>query len=149
MFCKTCGNELREEAVICHKCGCEVEGKKLLKNSNFNIANKWLLFFKYISVICICLTIICIFAGLFFSEISVYEGFSYYGNSGIHEAYFVTNYGSSVLGIVMASLGLLFSFLGCVVEFKSENKNQKFATFTIFIISITMFILSIFNYCCC
>lgn len=27
MFCRKCGEEISDEAVICPKCGCEVEGK--------------------------------------------------------------------------------------------------------------------------
>ena len=45
MFCRTCGNELREEAVICPKCGCEVERKKSLRNGNCESGNKWLVGF--------------------------------------------------------------------------------------------------------
>lgn len=35
MYCSKCGNEISDEAVVCPKCGCLVEGKKApaLRNS--------------------------------------------------------------------------------------------------------------------
>lgn len=35
MYCSKCGNEILDEAVVCPKCGCLVEGKKApaLRNS--------------------------------------------------------------------------------------------------------------------
>ena len=32
MFCRICGNELNEQAVICTKCGCAVDNKNLRKD---------------------------------------------------------------------------------------------------------------------
>lgn len=33
-FCRECGSEIREEAVLCPKCGCMVQSAKLNKQTN-------------------------------------------------------------------------------------------------------------------
>lgn len=140
MFCKICGNELSEQAVVCPKCGCAVSEGKKVKNSIKNIdAEKLFNILRYISVLLISLSIMFVFSAIFGSSVDL--NYSKYTGD-----IWVSNYTDSdfsVVGIIFACFGFIPSLVNFILSFKDENKKKRFSSDIIFMISIITIILSI------
>ena len=144
MFCKTCGNELHENAVICPKCGCAVGNAKPIKQKSSNNTSKALTVINYMSVILICIATMFIASSVFSATVDVYEGYSSIITT--YYAYFWTNIEDSITGMVFAIIALVVSIIGFVLGLKKENKDKSFRSSVIFIISIVLLITSIVCY---
>lgn len=153
MFCKICGNELSDQAVICPKCGCAVvEEKKVKVKTKNNTSNTGKLFtvFKYVSIALICLSIMFMFLAIFGSYINIseylyldYSKYTGYTLEGSIYASWWTDYGLSIPCIIFACLGFVVSVSNFILSFKNENKEKRFSSDVIFIVSVLTMILSI------
>ncbi len=152
MFCKICGNEINEQAVICPKCGCAVVEKKNLKTKNKNVTAiraKLFAIFKYVSIALICLSIMFMFFAIFSSYVDVdhylsldYNKYSGYKLQGSIYASWWTDFDLSLTCIIFAVLGVLTALFNFILSFIGENKEKRFSSDVIFIISILTMILS-------
>ena len=141
MFCKVCGNELNDAAVICPKCGCAVEGVSLYKKkkkekatidgqgttAEYKVMN-------YISIGFICLSImffaISIVTGIAHDYISEYD--LQYTSINIRASIWLGEcaipcFISSVLAYGCATTSFILSF-------KGENNKSRFTADVLFII---------------
>ena len=134
MFCKICGNELNEKAVICPKCGCAVEDKTPVKakksTSSGNSAYKVL---KHISATLLILALTFMMLSLIYSEIYCKYSFGAF--------YF--DPGTAITSLALAFLGFICSVITFALSFSGENRKTGFSSYVMFIASITILFLSI------
>lgn len=146
MFCKICGNELNEKAVICPKCGCTVEEHTPVKakksTSSGNSAYKVL---KYISATLLILALTFMMLSLIYSEIDCYESLyiSNYGIRGSIWAYLHFEPGTAVVSLMLAFLGFVCSVTTFALSFSGENRKTGFSSYVMFIASLATLFLSI------
>ena len=144
MFCRVCGNEVRDEAVFCTKCGCAiVESKKTIAKKDNQNSNTDKLFnvFRYLSLVVVSLSVMFLLSAIIipYVHISVYTSYSY--------ASWSPDNSFSMVSLTFAILGLILSIVNFILGFREENKEKRFSSDVIFIISIITFILSIFCAC--
>ncbi len=142
MFCKTCGNELNDNAVICPKCGCEVVSLKKTKEKSPVDTSKVLSIFNYIVISIICLAIAFIVCAIFYCDLNVYLTTSYYSGYSISE-YWHPNYELMIASLVLGSIGFVISIIGFIFGFRKENIDKRFRSSVIFIVSFVVLFLSI------
>ena len=152
MFCKICGNELNEKAVICPKCGCAVEKVKPPKIKKEKNITNFFMIIKYITVILLCFAVMFMTLSIIFSYVKVneylyldYSKYTGYDLSGSIYALWRTNYELSIPCLIFSILSYVFSAIGFALGFKKENKEKRFATDVMFIIANFILVLSI---CC-
>ncbi len=150
MFCKICGNELNEKAVICPKCGCAVEKVKPPKIKKEKNITNYFMIVKYITVILLCFAVMFMTLSIIYSYIKVNDGLYLLGTSktgydlyGSIYAYFYTDYEVSIPCLIFSILSYVFSAIGFALGFKKENKEKRFATDAMFIIANFILVLSI------
>ena len=121
-FCTKCGAELLDEAVICTKCGCMVEGmgapgaksKKQTGNGVLDATCK-----QPSAVLSVFNFLFSLFAtiALFWILIAVAD-ISWYGSGSYYSGYGVTGYVRFYSDyIILAGVGALFSFGAALVSF--------------------------------
>lgn len=149
MFCKICGNELNEQAVICPKCGCAVETVKLPKRKQtFNSAT-FMAVCKYVSIVLLCFAFMFMMLSIICSYVNVndYLNLEYkYNKYNLLGSIYVswwTNWGLALPCLIFSILSYVFSATGFAFGFKRENKEKRFSSDVIFIISHFVLVLSI------
>ena len=100
-FCTHCGNELNENAVICTKCGCAVEGGMFSKTA----AEPQRSSFSTISIIGFVLSFVCSIAGLICSVIAYNKAKSESDESSKKFA---------VAGIIISACALGLALIGLI-----------------------------------
>ena len=163
MFCKKCGKELSEQALVCLKCGTPtINYKGSEKKSSNNVTkekafNLYVLF-KYITAITMCLSLLFLLWSICSPEYGVWEDLyldankltSYYGKIMVYgdiTIYWFPNYALSIVFLVLASLSFILSIVTFVKGFAKENKERRFATDMMFIVSCILLFISILNIC--
>lgn len=154
MFCKVCGNELNDAAVICPKCGCAVEGASLHKKKKKEKApvdgqgtTAAYKVMNYITIGLICLSImffaISIVTGIAYDYISEYE--LKYTYIRIQASIWLGEcaipcFISSVLAYCCATTSFILSF-------KGENNKSRFTADVLFIIANCLLPVGISAFC--
>ena len=155
MFCKNCGNELNDAAIVCLKCGTATHNyngnvnkkpkKEAKEEKDFNLY----VFFKYITAITICLSVMFMLWSLCRPHVGVSDYLyltSYYGDVRIDGSINVTwlpNFSLSIVFLVLASLGFIFSIIAFVQGFIREKREKRFITDIMFVISSVLLFMSI------
>lgn len=129
MFCKNCGKELTDKAVVCINCGVAVydKHKKLIRNKNQN-NNIFTLDKIFINI-----SLILLFAALWLFILSIANGSIY----STEYAWITISYNIWLPSVIVASLSTLVSIITFIINL---NKNLFLST-TILIISIMQLIL--------
>mgnify|MGYP005781936085 CR=1 FL=1 len=155
MFCKICGKELNDQAVICPGCGCAVNNnlpttkQKTKKETADNTGNPSTLYtvFKYLTVGIICFATMFLILSLIFDYIYVdhFLSTSAYSRfiSGSIYASSYTNSGMSIACLIFSILSYSFACITFALGFKSENKSKRFSSDVLFIIVNFLLILAI------
>ncbi|MBR2614587.1 MAG: hypothetical protein IKC71_03195 [Clostridia bacterium] len=151
MFCRICGNEVNEQAVVCPKCGCAIDdafAKKKVKEKNddernkiedvdteFKDTSKACIAFNYVSVGLICLTLMFGILSIAYGWIDAHfvNGYSY--------AYYYPYFGLALTAFISSLVMLGFSITSFVLGFK--NKSKRNISDILFIVSIFIFIFVI------
>ncbi len=153
MFCKICGKELNDQAVICPGCGCAVNdlpiSKRKIKKESSNTSTTSTLYsvFKYITVGLICFAVMFLVLSLLFDYIHVWYNLTTgtYTKlvSGSIYASSYTNFGMSIACLIFSILSYLFACITFALGFKSENKSKRFSSDVLFIIVNFLLVLAI------
>lgn len=152
MFCKNCGNEINEKAIICPKCGCAIEEETQLtkRTTIINESNSYLnLCFNivnYITVGLICLTLTAFALSIGLAEI--YTSVSatdsrYYFHA---YSYFNPNISALIVSFVLSICGYAFETTSFVLGFFKNNKTKRITSDVLFIIVNCLLFLLLF--CC-
>lgn len=148
MFCRACGNEINDNAILCPKCGCATERKnekKLIKeignglNLFFNIAN-------YIDVILICLTLTAFALSIGTAEI-------YTSASTTKTQYYISafstfnpNISALIVSFILSLCSYVFGTTSFILGFFQVNRTKRFTSDVLFIIVNCLLFLLLF--CC-
>ena len=134
MFCRICGNELHEQAIVCPKCGCAVDNIKPIKKqgkettSTISGAVKVL---NYITVVLICAALTCFALSIVMARNWTYR---WRLNYGTLLAFFIVS---------IASFGTALSTF--ILSFKKETNSTRFVNDVLFIISTSFLFVAIFS----
>lgn len=134
MFCKFCGSELNDNAVVCIKCGCAIDRSnrkkkdKKERNSSISFERKTTIF-NYLSVAFLSLSML-------FFLLSVADPYIGYG-------YFMLNYIHRDLGVLLGLIGSGLSIANFIMRLINKKTNSSFETNVILMISIAILALSI------
>ena len=137
MFCKTCGNELNDKAVICPKCGCAVNNSKIgLKQitttedikTAFNVLN-------YITIGLICLVVTFLFISI--PLVYIYHERGYGG-------YLALDYDCLICAFVFSLCACGTGITSFVLGFKESCKTKRFLSDAFFMFVFFLFFISIF-----
>lgn len=134
MFCRICGNELHEQAIVCPKCGCAVDNIKPIKKqgkettSTISGAVKVL---NYITVVLICAALTCFALSIVMARNWTYRWHLDYGTL---LAFFIVS---------IASFGTALSTF--ILSFKKETNSTRFVNDVLFIISTSLLFVAIFS----
>ena len=152
MFCKICGNELNEKAVICPKCGCTVEEHTPVKakksTSSGNSAYKVL---KYISATLLILALSFMMLSIVYAHIHCFHGlyvstrnygYDFWVDGNVYADLWF-NLGMAITSLALAFLGFICSVITFALSFSGENRKTGFSSYVMFIASITTLFLSI------
>ena len=150
MYCRYCGNELNEKAVICPKCGCGVEVRNERKPLKIPPIN-WNLVYvilKYLSVALVCITItfliVAIFKCYIDTDVTVYiESLKEGTTSSYETSRFYLNESLTVTSFVLSLVSYVSSSMLFVLGFKKENRQSRFFGDSLFIINNSLLILCI------
>ena len=130
MFCKICGNELHEKAIVCPKCGCAISEDKCNKKNinglnepNEDIITKLFNAFRYISVGLICISLALLIMTIFGDWIIV------------------------IPLLILGILGFLSSTALFIIGFMNKDKEKAFANYVVFMISVALLAVSILFMC--
>jgi len=130
-YCTHCGNELLDEAAICPKCGCAVDGYNLQKPKKAKTAkekvydvgdkpSKALTINYFICNIFIAFTALFIVAAIAFPELFISSKLttsgSYYITYVISNSYkFHYNYGSGAAAIAFATVSFIYQLVNLIL----------------------------------
>ena len=146
MYCKTCGNELNDLAVVCPKCGCAVKEEKQRKETDLSKINSIL---SYVALAILCLAIVFMVCSIIsgWVDVNTYYHQNYDGRIAHIESYGLWSTNISLLGMsfIFSILGFLTSVANFVLAFKKENKNKLFRSTAIFMLGVVMLYLSIYG----
>ena len=151
MFCKTCGNELNDLAVVCPKCGCAVNEEKTKQKKEIDLS-KLHSILSYVALAVLCLAVIFMVCSILSAHVNL--GTSYYQYYDGEIAY-INTYGywrlggsSMITSFVFSILGFLTSVANFILGFKKENKERFFRSTAIFMFGIVMMFLSVYGLIC-
>ena len=145
MFCKICGNELNEKAVICPKCGCAVENAKLPKIKKPINSPKFMVICKYASIVLLCFTFMFMMVSIIDPYVYAYD-FLYLTSGDIYGSIIVSwrpARGTAIACVIFSVLSYVISAIGFAFSFKKENKVKRFVFDVIFIIANFVLLVSI------
>ena len=151
MFCKTCGNELNDLAVVCPKCGCAVNEEKTKQKKEIDLS-KLHSILSYVALAVLCLAVIFMVCSILSAHVNL--GTSYYQYYDGEIAYINTygywrlGGGSMITSFVFSILGFLTSVANFILGFKKENKERFFRSTAIFMFGIVMMFLSVYGLIC-
>ena len=141
MFCRVCGNEVNEQAIICPKCGCSIENVFVNKNvkerketSKTSTAFK---VFNYITAGLICLAITFLVLSIINCDLYFWSSYSY--------GRLIINYEYATISLIVSLIALGSSISAFVISFNEENKEKRFSSDVLFIISIFVVFVSFFT----
>lgn len=152
MFCKFCGNELNENAVVCTKCGCPIttDNKKEKKSTRNNdtiaessVLTKTTNILSYISIALIVFSFF--FWCLSVVGASVSSRF-YLGSSVSRSTVFSSlwlNFGCLLVSFISTILTFLVSIATFIVGLCNKNRQNSFKSNVIFIIAFFLLVLAI------
>lgn len=138
MFCKNCGNELNDKAVICTKCGCAVGNINVFVNAKPMDTKKAFKILNCITFMLLLLSFAFLFLFVLYSD---YYTFGYY-NIGYKQGVQVNIFSCFVSSICVLGTAIA-SF---VLSFRSENKAKKIISDVFF--SLAIFLVFISTYAC-
>lgn len=152
MFCKFCGNELNENAVVCTKCGCAIptnnEKEKNLPRNGDTVAESSVLtktanILSYISIGLIVLS----FFFWCLSVVGASVSSRIYAGSSISKStvfsYLWLNFGCLLISFISTILSFLVSTATFIVGLCSKNRQNSFKSNVIFIIAFFLLVLAI------
>lgn len=136
MFCKTCGNEINDKAVVCPKCGCAVENNLsteiVIKNDNIKGTSLAFSVFNYVSIGLICLTLMFFALSIIFAEIiTLVEGTATIYISSVfclNDVLLITSFVLSLLSYVSGTVSFILGFV-------KRNKQKRILSDVLFIIN--------------
>jgi hypothetical protein len=148
MFCKTCGNELDNQALICPKCGVPTANYNKTATTQSSVINVTSTLLVFLSIILICSALMFLLWSIFYSEIDTSLLDAYLVYSGIDVritgyVYLKTDFAHGNAGFVLALLGLISSFTNLFLHKFTSSKKKWFRIVVVFIISFSTFITSI------
>ena len=140
MYCRTCGNELRDEAYFCPNCGClakEETAPAVKKKASVaeESKDKLLNLFTLLSFGLLCFSAFLIIIG--FSQLEIYVN-KYTGSYTYYDAEWYFGYGAFVFAFIVAIVALGLGITSFVWGLKSENSTLKTLSILCFMASVTM-----------
>ena len=124
MFCKFCGNEVNENAIVCPKCGCAITTISK-ENANYVFAFNIL---AYITVFLVCLSlfffaisIVDIYINVSTTTVSTY--YNYNHNHPVNVSYYFSD--CTVVSLVFAVLAFLSNLGLFTLGLKPDNKSKN------------------------
>ena len=153
MFCRICGNELNDAAIICPKCGCAVEERIKpieIKKTKVQSSDSSMMFkvFNYISVALIALTIMFFALSIIYAwiDVDIYKSSSFTGSSSYsaRTSYFL-NYSLSLLCLISSICAYGTGTTSFVLGFKPDNKEKRFLSDALYIIVNFLLCVAIFS----
>ncbi len=140
MFCKYCGNQINENAVVCPQCGCAVveEKKKRTYTSSekkkitFNVMNYATVFFFSLALTFVLLAIVNYNA-------------IYYSGTYLSSSYFYFFYDEEffAVGLVFSLLSVCSAITGFIFGLFKENREKRFISDVLLFISLCILVITI------
>lgn len=148
MYCKTCGNELNDLAVVCPKCGCAVNEEKTKQKKEIDLS-KLNSILSYVALAILCLAVIFMVCSIISADMWVNTSYYQYydGEIAYIDVYghWNINENPMIASFVFSILGFLTSVANFVLGFKKENKEKFFRSTAIFMFGVVMMFLSIYG----
>ena len=148
MYCKTCGNELNDLAVVCPKCGCAVNEEKTKQKKEIDLS-KLHSILSYVALAILCLAVIFMVISIISADMWINTSYYQYYDGEIAYintyGYWNINENPMIASFVFSILGFLTSIANFVLGFKKENKDKLFRATAIYMFGVVMMFLSIYG----